>query len=360
MIYRGAELHNVHQLLAGDGPSVVGEPTLALLRRQGGDPDAVWGAENGEGQWFTRIPNDLRLRLNVSAQLNALQSTGAELRFNLLGTEALLALKCQQAPVAIEVYQGCFGVGWHVIGRQRTEVVLRLPDKLELLARLSAEHHLPFDARLTRVLLPWRPPARLLQFEADCEPPRPGQVPARRYLAYGSSITHGNFSVRPSGMYAYRVAQLLGVDLLNLGFGGGACLEPEIADYIAGRSDWDFASLELGINLLHQVEPDEFARRVDYFVERIAAAHADKWIFCTDLFTAEEDLVGDPAADEFRRIVGDKVRALGLPRLVHVPGRQMLPSVHGLMADLVHPSASGMEEIAGNLAARMRAAMTPE
>ena len=64
-------------------------------------------------------------------------------------------------------------------------------------------------------------------------------------------------------------AQLLGVDLINLGFGGGACLEPEIADYIAGRQDWDFASLELGINLLRQVEPEEFARRVDYFVERI-------------------------------------------------------------------------------------------
>jgi lysophospholipase L1-like esterase len=359
MIYQGAELYNIHELLAGDGRSVIGDRTMALLRQQGGDPDAVWGAEDDQGLWFTRIPNELRLQLNVSAQLNALQSTGAELRFNLLGDQARLALKCHQAQVAVEVYQGCFCVGWHVIGRQRTEIVIRPPDKLELLARLSVEHQLPFDARLTRVLLPWRPPARLLEFAAEVEPPRPDQVPARRYLAYGSSITHGNFSVRPSGMYAHRVAQLLGVDLINLGFGGGACLEPEIADYIAGRQDWDFASLELGINLLRQVEPEEFARRVDYFVERIGRAHGDKWIFCMDLFTVEEDLTGDPAAEVFRRIVADKVRALGLPRLVHVPGRQMLESVSGLMVDLVHPSAFGMEEIARNLAGRMRAVMSP-
>jgi len=357
VIYRDAELHNVHELLAGDGPSVIGAGTLAALREQGADPDAVWGAEDGEGLWFTRIPNELRLRLNVAAQLNALQSTGAELRFNLHGPEARLALKCQQAPVVVEVYQGSFLMSWHWIGRQRTEVVIRPPAKLGLLAQLSAARRLPFDARLTRVLLPWRPPARLLDFAADCTPPRREQTPRRRYLAYGSSITHGNASVRPSGMYAHRVAQLLGADLINLGLGGGAHLEPAMADYIAGRQDWDFASLELGINLLRRVGPEQFARLVDYFVERIATAHPDRWIFCIDLFTVEEDLCGQPQAEEFRRIVRDKVAALGLPRLVHVSGTELLVSVHGLTVDLVHPSPFGMEEIARGLVARMRASM---
>jgi lysophospholipase L1-like esterase len=354
MIYGNAELHNIHELLSGNGLAVLGEPTLQEMRQQGGQPEAVWGAESDEGAWLCRIPNDLRLQLNISAQVNALQSTGAELRFNLLGEQGRVTLKCHQAPVVVEIYQGCFQVGWQMVGSGPTEITVRLPERMALLEELARRHQMPFDPRLTRVLLPWRPPARLLAFAAECEPPRPEQVPERRYLAYGSSITHGNSSVRPSAMYAHRTAQLLGVDLLNMGFGGGAHLEPQMADYLAARTDWDFATMELGINLLRRLEPDEFARRVDYFVQRIAMAHQNKWIFCIDLFTVEEDLTGNPKADVFRRIVKDKVEALNLPRLVHVPGTEMLTSVHGLVVDLVHPSPLGMEEIARNLATRIR------
>ena len=357
MLFRNAEIYNVHELLEGDGLSVLTEETRNRLKAEGGDPDGVWGAEDGEGLWFCRIPNELRLRLNTSAQLNALQTTGGELRFNLQGDRARIALKCHQAPVVVEVYQGSFFVGWHMVGRERTEIEVGLPANIELLEELARRHQTPFDARLTRVLLPWRPPSRLVEFAAECEPPRAEQTPATKYLAYGSSITHGNASVRPSAMYANRTAQLLGVDLINLGFGGGAHLEPEIADYIAQRADWNFASLELGINLLRGIEVEEFERRVDYFVERVATAHPDKWIFCMDLFTVQEDLEGVEKVDAFRRVVREKVESLQLPRLVHVPGTEMLTSVHGLAVDLVHPSPFGMEEIARNLSTRMREAM---
>jgi len=354
MRFENAELYNVHELLEGDGLRVVPEQTRERLKELGGDPDAVWGAEDGEGWWFCRIPDPLRLQLNPQAQLNALQATGAEVRFNLKGEKARIALKCTQAPVVAEVHQGSFFIGWHVVGREPTEIEVALPANVDELERLSRAHGLPFDARLTRVLLPWRPPTRLLGFEGDCEPPRPEQTPAEKCLAYGSSITHGNASVRPSGMYAHRAAQLLGVDLINLGFGGGAHLEREMADYIAARSDWDFASLEMGINLLWRVEVDEFARRVDYFVETIARAHPDQWIFCIDVFTCRDDLEGGEKARAFRKIVREKVESLDMPGLVHVPGDEILTSVRGLTADLVHPSPYGMEEMARNLSERIR------
>jgi len=357
MFYKNAEIYNVHELLEGDGLSVLTEATRNQMKSGGGDPDQAWGAEDGEGLWFCRIPNELRLKLNVSAQLNAIQATGGELRFNLKGERARVVLKCQQAPVIVEVYQGSFFVGWHVVGREATEIQVGLPANIDLLAELAEKHRTPFDARLTRVLLPWRPPSRLLAFEADCEPPRPEQTPAVKYLAYGSSITHGNASVRPSAMYAHRTSQLMGADLINLGFGGGAHLEKEIADYIAERTDWDFASMELGINLLRGIEVDDFERRVDYFVERVATAHPDKWIFCMDLFTVQEDLEGKRKVEEFRRVVREKVASLNLPKLIHVPGDEMLTSVHGLAVDLVHPSPFGMEEIAHNLSTVMKERM---
>mgnify|MGYP002555374518 FL=1 len=46
----------------------------------------------------------------------------------------------------------------------------------------------------------------------------------------------------------FRNAQALGVDYLNLGFAGNALMEEEMANYLVSRRDWDFASVEMGIN----------------------------------------------------------------------------------------------------------------
>ena len=327
MIYGGVELYNVHELLDD---------------------------ESGEAKGFTRIPNDLRLKLNESAGRNALQTTGCEVRFSLKSDSAKIVLQSTERSSIVEVYQGCFFMAWHTVGLEPTEIPVQLPERIDELDRLTQEHGLPFDARLIRVALPWRPPAKLIAIEGSFDLPRPEQTPATRYLAYGSSITHGNSAIRPTGCWARRTAQNLGVDLINLGFGGGAHLEREMADYIAGRSDWDFATLEMGINIIGSIDEDEFARRVDYFVTTIAQAHPDKWIFCIDLFTCRYDFEGRDLRPSdkivaFRGIVGDKVAQLNLPKLVHVSGSDILTSVDGLTADLVHPSPHGMEEMATNM-----------
>jgi hypothetical protein len=127
-----------------------------------------------------------------------------------------------------------------------------------------------------------------------------------------------------------------------------------MAEHIAGRTDWDLATLELGINLIGSIDVDEFRRRVDRFVETIAAARRDKWIFCIDLFTCHHDFTDDPKIVAFRNVVREKVARLNLPRLVHVPGTDLLRSVQGLTQDLVHPAPSGMEEIAANLSVLIR------
>ena len=329
MIYANAELHNVCELLAGSGPEVLSPAARAWLRGLADDGAAAWEAADAEGLWLARIPNDLRLKLNPAAQVNALQATGCEVRFNLRGDRAKLVLKSMHQPSLVEVHQGCFLCSWHTVGVEATEITIRHP-------------------------------ARLIALEGDLAPPRPEQTPPRRHLAYGSSITHGASSMRPTGTYAHRTAELLGVDLINLGFGGGAHLEREIADHIAGRTDWDIATLELGINLIGGIGAGEFARRVDYFVGAVAEAHPDKWIFCIDLFTCARDYECDGKIAEFRGAVREKVRRMGMPRLVHAPGDELLTSPAGLTADLVHPSPVGMEEIAANLAALIRRKMGPQ
>jgi lysophospholipase L1-like esterase len=122
-----------------------------------------------------------------------------------------------------------------------------------------------------------------------------------------------------------------------------------MAEYIANRSDWDFATLEMGINVIGDIEVGEFAQRVRTFVATIARRHPEQWIACIDLFTCDRDIAKDRKIAAFRTVVREVVRQLDLPRLIHIPGTVLLTSVQGLTTDLVHPSAAGMEEIAHNL-----------
>ncbi len=330
MIYHNVELHNVAELL----PS-----------------------EDGNGNLFSRIPDKLRLTLNPNAKLRALCAAGCEIRFNLEDDFAKIVLSCEERSIA-EVFQGNFQISWHIIDTEPTEIKASLPQDINFLDRVTKEKQLPFDAYLTRVILPYNPRTQLLAIEGETAPPRRKQTPEKRYLAYGSSITHGFRSYRPTGSYAMRTAQRLDADLLNLGFGGGAHCEPQIADYIAEREDWDFATLELGINMVGGFSTEEFQKRVEYFIEKIAKAHPDKWVFCIDLFTFVADF--DPSAKkhkEFRRVVRETVENLGMPKLVYVDGRTILKDISGLTFDLVHPAPAGMEEIAFNLSNFIQARM---
>ena len=315
----------------------------------------LFPAETG-GLGLCRIPLALRAQLNDSAQANAIQGTGCELRFNLLSESVRIVLEMTERPAIAEVYNGPFLTSWHAIDTSPTEIIVTQPERLAQLCDVARERGLPFDPRLMRVVLPWRPPVRIHAVEGKFAPPRAEQAPATRYLTYGSSITHGNSSIGATGMWARRVAQRLGVDFINLGFGGGAHCEAVLADYIAARDDWDFATLELGINMVTWLDLDAFAARVDDFIRTIAEAHHETWIFCIDMFPFFMDF--DPASTinhAYRAVVQETVARLDLPKLVHIDGRELLRNPAGLSADLLHPAPAGMEEIALNLAERMRA-----
>jgi len=311
---------------------------------------------DGEKNITSRIPNDLRLKLNESAKTRAIMPAGCEIRFNLKSDKAKIVLQAKEERTSgiYEIYQGNFLKQYNWISDKPTTIELRKEDLMvnkEKLKKLWEEKNLPFDPSLTRIILPHLIILKIIDIEGEFTLPEKNQTPAIKYLAYGSSITHGSAALRPSGSYAMRTAQLLGVDLINMGFGGGAHLEKEMADYIAERNDWDFATLEIGINMVGGFEVDEFQKRVEYFIPKIAEKNPDKWIFCIDIFTFNGDFFGDYKGKEkkFREIVKNTVENLNMEKVVHISGQNILKSVDGLAVDLVHPSPSGMEEMARNL-----------
>ncbi|MBU7004594.1 MAG: hypothetical protein HXS50_03445 [Theionarchaea archaeon] len=329
MIYGDVELHNIED---------------------------IFPYEDGDGMQLSRLPNPLRLGLNELGKICSLGMAGSEIRFNLEGEQANINLFCHNFletwnPDAVtEVYQGPFKSSSHVINSEPTVITITRPQNLDVLVKIARERGLPFDPALVRVVLPIWPPTILLGIDGQTSPPRKGQAPQKRLLAYGSSITHGAYAVRPTGTYPARLSQMLGLDHFNLGLGGGCHCEGQLADHIAKRSDWNLATLELGINMIGH-DLDEFRRRVRYFIGRVAGENPDRWIFCIDIFTFGEDLESRRGKHtKFRRAVREEVIRLDLPRLVHLDGRRLVRNPNSLSCDLCHPSPQGMEEIAGNLA----------
>ncbi|MGF7144461.1 lysophospholipase L1-like esterase [Anaerotaenia torta] len=336
MIYKNVELYNIEETVP---------------------------AQNGNGVRLCRIPDGLFGKLNEGAQKAAYFCCGCEIRFVLKGDEAVIRLRRESVDLlsktgVAEVYYGDFQAHYKItpcyIGEDTTEIAVPKAENLELLKEIAYKQGMRFNPEVVRIILPYDAGNVLEGVEGDVAPPPDLYVPVRRYLAYGSSITHGGSTVRPAGSYAMQAAGLLGADLINFGFAGSAHMEPDAADYIAQRKDWDFATLEMGVNVLGRWTPEQFQKRIDYFIERIAAANPDKWIFCIDLFLNDAYWKEDMKLYEFKRIIKAKVQDLKLPRLKYIPGEELLTQWQGLSSDLVHPSEAGFYEISRNLTDKIR------
>lgn len=310
----------------------------------------------GDGWMMWRFPQELRPQLNTRLCNDISHfNSGVELRFRIKGEGVTLLLRSMpelEAQVA-HIYYGSFQGGWErsarMIGTEVTRVHIPAAANLDALRQISENAHLPYDPALVRVVLPYGT-CIYLGCEGEVEPPLPGDTPAKTYLAYGSSITHGSLALSAPHTYAFRIAQLLGTDYLNLGCAGTAHLEEAMARHIVDRKDWDFASVEMGINMLGSFTAEDFEARVDRFTAILAAD--GRPVFATSLFHFNGDDQAKGMA--FRRIV----RKYAEERLHFIDGLELLENPAFLAQDMVHPSLEGQEQIARRWSEFMKARLT--
>ncbi len=194
---------------------------------------------------------------------------------------------------------------------------------------------------------------------AIIRPPRADEKPARRWAAYGSSITHGYSPVSRQQCYVAQAAHRLGVDVINLGLSGSCMCEKAAVDYLASRDDWDFITCEVGVNMRAHYESDVFDQRVRHLVETFTTRHPEKPVVLISPFTSAADFAMEPTRDS-RRTAGfrEKLSVIAAefsPRGVHlIDGREILPAFAGLNCDFVHPSTEGHTLMAENLAHHLR------
>jgi lysophospholipase L1-like esterase len=134
---------------------------------------------------------------------------------------------------------------------------------------------------------------------------------------------------------------------------GGSCFcENEMADYLAALQ-WDFAVLELGINMIGVFPVEEFERRSEYMVSKVL--ETGRTVFLVTHYPhfrslpcekEEERQLRRDFYNVFKRIY-EKYKC---EKLVLIDGSDVLTDFTGLTCDLIHPSDYGHSIMGDNLA----------
>lgn len=313
-----------------------------------------------EGLRLQRVPESVRQHLNDRAQMKMLAAAATEIRFAADGDRVTVRLSSEEGCELIPFFGPLQGKDRIRIEPEARDIEITVPERFEDVD-LSAFGGSAFSTNVWRLTLRGND-IRYHGIEGEgLRPPEPDELPSIRYLSYGTSITHGAAATASHLTYVAQAAWRLGADLINLGLGGSAWCEPELADYIGDRDDWDVASLALSVNMIGGgFGDDEFRERVTYMVEQVAGRHPDRPVACITLYPHFRDFGRDQElADKsrrFRQILRDVHGELNLPNTRLFKGTDLLEP-GGLSVDLIHPGDLGMIQMGEGLAAGMKEMM---
>ncbi|WP_159323777.1 GDSL-type esterase/lipase family protein [Streptomyces tendae] len=232
---------------------------------------------------------------------------------------------------------------------------------------------LPEGDKDIEIWLPHNETTELVALRTDA-PVEPAPDPGRRvWLHHGSSISHGSDAASPTTTWPALAASLGGVELVNLGLGGGALLDPFTARAMRDTPA-DLISVKIGINVVNAdlMRLRAFGPAVHGFLDTIREGHptAPLLVVSPILCPVHEDTpgplapdftdggvrfvaTGDPAErasgkltlnvirDELSRIVNQ--RAADDENLYHLDGRELYGEADAAdlpLPDGIHPDAA--------------------
>ena len=312
-----------------------------------------------DGRLLQRVPEAVRGKLNEGAQTRMCHPAGAEIRFVAEGS-VTVTLSTRVRKSVVRTFWGPFQDTKEVVVRSEpTAIEIEFPEKL---GRIDPETlaALDFDPRVCRLQLPGEHRGGHVFYhgvEGNVRPPRADELPERRYLAYGTSITEGEAALGDHLTYAAQTANRLGADLINLGSCGTAFCDAAIADHVAARDDWDVATLAVSVNMVDRFSVEEFRSRAAYLVNTVAEAHPDKPVVPITIYPNGRDVV-EGTDDEgrcaaFRAALRDVARETPHENVTLVEGPDVLDDIDGLTTDLTHPGDNAMIRMGENLATRL-------
>jgi len=135
---------------------------------------------------------------------------------------------------------------------------------------------LPVGDKQVQVWLPNAAATHLIELRTDGRVRPPDPSGARRWVHYGSSISHCLEARRPTGVWPVVAARLGGVDLQSFAFAGQCQLDPFAARMI-GQQPTDLISCKLGINVLNADSMRErtFVPAMHGFLDQVRDRHPE-------------------------------------------------------------------------------------
>ncbi|NUQ95544.1 MAG: lipase [Streptomyces sp.] len=133
---------------------------------------------------------------------------------------------------------------------------------------------LPDGEKDVEIWLPHNETTELVALRSDA-PVEPSPPSGRKvWLHHGSSISHGSDAASPTTTWPAFAASLGGVDLINLGLGGSALLDPFTARTLRDTPA-DLISVKIGINLVNTdlMRLRAFTPAVHGFLDTIREGH---------------------------------------------------------------------------------------
>ena len=311
----------------------------------------------GTGDRLCRVPSSVGANLNVDARERLRHPTGCEVRFVPEHDDAVVSVTLSAAETTVfRPFWGEFQPSEPLeLGPTPTTFEFVIPERIPLLDDATTRAG-AFSPRVCRLRFEAWAPVAIHDVSGDCRPPTADELPDRCYLAYGTSITEGAAASATHLTYVARVARGLGLDALNLGCSGSAFCEPAMAEHLAGRDDWDIATLALSVNMANRgFTLAQFRERAGTLVNAVADAHPNRPVACVTLFPYHADVIrGDDAEraaafrSALRTIVADSPHDD-----LHVIAGEDLMEPTALTADILHPGDAGMEAIGRGIARRL-------
>lgn len=130
------------------------------------------------------------------------------------------------------------------------------------------------DEKLVEIWLPHNEITELGSLRANAPISLVNDVSRPIWVHHGSSISQGSNAASPTAIWPSVAARRTGLDLLNLGFGGNALLDPFTARAIRDAAA-DVISIKVGINLVNAdlMRLRAFGPAVDGFLDTIREGH---------------------------------------------------------------------------------------
>ncbi|BBJ46795.1 lipase [Streptomyces antimycoticus] len=169
---------------------------------------------------------------------------------------------------------------------------------------------LPGGVKTVELWLPHNETTELVALRTDA-PIEPVPDQGRKvWLHHGSSISHGSDAASPTAIWPALAASLGGVELINLGLGGSALLDPFTARTMRDTPA-DLISIKIGINLVNAdlMRLRAFTPAVHGFLDTIREGHPSTPLLVVSaiLCPIHEDTPG-PAAFDVSALSAGKLR----------------------------------------------------